>query len=177
MPSISSLEPAFLHCGVHFFFSMLPLQSSLSRQGVALAHLDSSPTLQPGALDRQLCSFSLMLHPDGFFLSVTNITKLKRLRRAASRAITGCLSSFPIPLLLSKAYLPPLRVTLTHFTLSSYERALRLLTSFPILGVARLGVKSRLCRSSRTALASTYLLISPSTSPRKVLLACPPSPP
>ena len=68
------------------------------------------------------------------FLSATNLTKLERLHRAASRAITGCLSSSPIPLLLSEASLPPLRITLTHFTLSSYERALRLPISFPILG-------------------------------------------
>ena len=65
------------------------------------------------------------------FLSVTNITKLERLHRAASRAITGCLSSSPIPLLLFEASLSPLRVILTHFILSSYERALRLPTSFP----------------------------------------------
>ena len=71
------------------------------------------------------------------FLSATNFTKLERLHRAASRAITGCLSSSPIPL-LSEAYLRPLRVTLTHFTLLSYERALRLPASFPILGLARL---------------------------------------
>ena len=50
------------------------------------------------------------------FLSATNITKLERHHRAASRAITGCLSSSPIPLLLTKASLPPLRVTLTHYT-------------------------------------------------------------
>ena len=54
------------------------------------------------------------------FLSATNITKLERLHRAASRAIIGCLSSSPIPLLLTEAFLPPLRVTLTHFTLFSY---------------------------------------------------------
>ena len=54
------------------------------------------------------------------FLSATNLTRLERLHRAASRAITGCLSSPPIPLLLTEALLPPLRVTLTHFTLSSY---------------------------------------------------------
>ena len=42
------------------------------------------------------------------FLSATNITKLERLHRAASRAITGCLSSSPIPLLLTEASLPPL---------------------------------------------------------------------
>ena len=41
------------------------------------------------------------------FLSVTNIIKLERLHRAASEAITSCLSSSPIPLLLSEASLPP----------------------------------------------------------------------
>ena len=100
------------------------------------------------------------------FLSVTNITKLERLHRAASRAITGCLSSSPIALVLSVASLPPLRVTLTYFTLSSYERALRLPTSFPTSGLARLGVKPRFCRSSRRAFASTHPLMLPSTSSR-----------
>ena len=116
--------------------------------------------------------------PEWFpFLSATNLTKLERLHRAASRAITGCLSSSPIPLLLSKASLPPLRVTLTHFTLSSYERALRLPTSFPISGLARLGVKPRLCRSSWRAFASTHPLMLPSTCYREALVACPPCPP
>ena len=82
------------------------------------------------------------------FLSATNFTKLGRLHRAASRAITGCLSSSPIPLLLSEASLPPLRVTLTHFTLLSYERTLPLPTSFSISGLARLGVRPILCRLS-----------------------------
>ena len=118
--------------------------------------------------------FSLTLHPDGFlFLSATNLIKLERLYRAASRAITGCLSSSPIPLLLTEASLPPLRVTLTHFILSSYERALRLPTSFPISGLARLGVKPRLCRSSWRALASTHPLMLPSTCSREALVACP----
>ena len=106
------------------------------------------------------------------FLSVTNFTKLERLHRAASRAITGCLSSSPIPLLLSEASLPPLRVTLTHFTLLFYERALRLPTSFPILCLARLGVKIRLCSSSWRAFASTHPLMLLSTSPREALFAC-----
>ena len=98
---------------------------------------------------------------------------MERLHRAASRAITGCLSFSPIPLLLTEASLPPLRVTLTHFTLFSYERALRLLTSFPISGLARLGVKPRLCRSSWRAFASTHPLMLPSTCSREALLACP----
>ena len=110
------------------------------------------------------------------FLSITNITKLERLHRAASRAITGCLSSSPIPL-LSEAFLSPLRVTLTHLTLLSYERALRLPTSFPIFGLARLGVKPRLCRSSWRAFASTHQLMLPSTCSREALVACPLFPP
>ena len=93
-----------------------------------------------------------------------------------SRAITGCLSSSPIPLLFSEASLPPLRVTLTHFTLLSYERALRLPTSFPISDLARLGVKPRLCRSSWRAFAFTHPLMLPSTCSREALLAFPPFP-
>ena len=93
------------------------------------------------------------------FLSATNFTKLERLHRAASRAITGCLSSTPIPLLLTEASLPPLRVTLTHFTLLFYERALRLPTSFPISGLACLGVKPKLCKLSWRAFASTHPLM------------------
>ena len=46
--------------------------------------------------------FSHMLHSDGFLSKGTNFTKLKRFHRAASRAITGCLSSSPIPLLLPR---------------------------------------------------------------------------
>ena len=106
-------------------------------------------------------------------LSATNFTKLERLHRAASRAITDCLSSSPIPLLLTEASLPPLRVILTHFTLLSYEQALCLPTSFPISGLARLGVKPRLCRSSWIAFASTHPLMLPSASSREALLACP----
>ena len=109
------------------------------------------------------------------FLSATNITKLERLHRAASRAITGCLSSSPIPLLLTEASLPPLRVTLSHFTLLSFERALGLPTSFATSGLARLGVRPRLCRSSWRAFASTRPLMLPSTS-REALFACPPFP-
>ena len=84
--------------------------------------------------------------PEWFpFLSATNINKLERLHQAASRAINCCLSSSPIPLLLSGA---SLRVTQTHFTLSSYEWALCLPTSFSISSLDRLGVKPRLSRSS-----------------------------
>ena len=109
------------------------------------------------------------------FLGVTNITKLERLYRAASRAITGCLSFFPIPL-LSEASLPPIRVTRARSALSSYEWALGLLTSFPISGLAGRGVKTRLCRSSWRAFASTHPLMLPSISLREALIAYPSSP-
>ena len=125
-----------------------------------------------------LCPVLTYASPGWFpFLCVTNITKLERLHRAASRAITGCLLSSPIPPLLSEASLSPLRVTLTHFILSSYERALCLPAFFPISGLARLGVKPRLCRSFWRAFASTHSLMLPSTAPREALLACPPFPP
>ena len=99
---------------------------------------------------------------------------MERLHRAASRTITGCLSSSPISL-LSEASLPPLRVTLIHFTLFTDVRVLRLPTSFSISGLARLGVKSRLCRSSWRAFASTHQLMVPFTCSREAHLACPPS--
>ena len=111
------------------------------------------------------------------FLERYQYTKLERFHRAASHVITGCLSSFPIPLLLSEASLPLLRVTLAHFTLSSYERAFRLPTSFPISGLTRLEVKPRLCRSSWRAFESTHPLMFSSTSSREALLACPSCPP
>ena len=56
-------------------------------------------------------------------LSATDLSKLERLHRAASHAISSCLISSPIALLLSEASIPPLQVTLIHFTLSSYECA------------------------------------------------------
>ena len=77
-----------------------------------------SLSLIPNAFLRLLLTYA---SPGWFsFLSVTNITKSERLHRAASCSISVCLSTSPIPLLLSEASLLPLRVTLTHFTLSSY---------------------------------------------------------
>ena len=88
----------------------------------------------------------------------------------ASRAIIGCLASSPIPLLLSEASLPPLRVTLTHFARLFYKRALCLPNSFPIPGLARLGVKPSTFQILLRAFGSIHLLIH---SSREVLFACP----
>ena len=111
-----------------------------------------------------------MLYPDGFFLSIIKFIKLECIYRMASSAIFDCLSSFPVLLLFSEASPPPLRITLTHFALSSNKPAVRLSTSFPVSGLARLGVKPRLSRSSGRAFASTHPLMFSSTSPREVSL-------
>ena len=156
------------------FFPRLKALRCISASSWGPSNKESLSLLYKSFL-RSLLTYAL---PRWFpLLSVTNSTKLERLHRAASHAITGCLSSSPIPLLLTEASLPPLRVTLTHFTLLSYEQALCLPTSFSISGLARLGVKPRLCRSSWRAFLSTHPLMLPSTTPRQALVACPPFPP
>ena len=60
------------------------------------------------------------------FSSPTHITSMERMHRSSRRIITGCLSSTPIPLLHLEALFPPIRVTITHQSLSCLERALRL---------------------------------------------------
>ena len=96
----------------------------------------------PSSQGHTLCFCFFMLGP--FMLSILfflqsflrplltyafySITKLERFYRVASHAISAYLSFFPNPLLLSKASLP--LIALTHFALSSYERAFRLLNSF-----------------------------------------------
>ena len=99
------------------------------------------------------------------------------LHRAAGRAIIGCLSSSLVPLLLSETSLPPLQVILIHFTLLSFERTHLLPTSFPILGLAKFGVKPRLRRSFWKAFASTHPLMLPFTFPSEALVTFPSFPP
>ena len=112
------------------------------------------------------------------FKSAANITKLERFYQATSRGIySGCLLSSHISLILSEAFLPPLRVTLSHFALLSFVRVLCLPTSFPISGLARLGVKIKLCKSFWRAFAFTHPLVLPFTFLREALLACHPFPP
>ena len=67
------------------------------------------------------------------FLCDTTTNHLEVLHRAACRVITGCLSSNPSTLLLLEAQLLPLKLTLEHQALSSFERALRLPQDFSSL--------------------------------------------
>ena len=82
------------------------------------------------------------------FSSPTHITSVERMHRSSCRLITGCLLSTPIPLLHIEALLPPLRVTLTHQSLSFFERALRLPFTFPIASLANSNPRTRLKKSS-----------------------------
>ena len=83
---------------------------------------------------------------------------MERLHRAASRAITGCL-----PLVL-----PYLSSSLRGLFISPASRP----DSFHSFVLWTSSLSPRLCRSSRRAFASTYLLMFPSTSLREALLAC-----
>ena len=77
---------------------------------------------------------SLLYKPGWFpFLCNTATNHLEVLHRAACRVITGCLFSTPSSLLLLEAQLPPLKLTLEHQTLYSFERALRLPPDFSSL--------------------------------------------
>ena len=127
---VSLLKAKFFSCYMAYAVSLLPHGAPPKSLSLFCIKLFFGP-------------FSLRWFP---FFSVTNISKLEHLHQAASCAIIGCFSSSSIPLLFSKASLPPLQVTLTHFTFSSYERALCLPTSFSISGLARQGVKLSLYR-------------------------------
>ena len=98
------------------------------------------------------------------FLSVTSFTTNWNASTERPVAPSPAASRPPLShFFLSDASLPPLRVTLIHFSVWSYERALLLPTSSSISDLARLEVKPRLCRSSWRALrpltCSCFLLL------------------
>ena len=99
------------------------------------------------------------------FSSPTHITSLEKMHRSSCRVITGCLSSTPIPLLHIEALLPPLRVTLTHQSLSFFELALRLPSTFPLASLANSNPGTRLKKGSWRSFSDlitlplTYILI------------------
>ena len=111
------------------------------------------------------------------FSSPTHITSVKRMHRSSCRVITGCLSSTPIPLLHIEALLPPLRVTLTHQSLSFFERALRLPPTFPIASLANSNPRTRLKKSSWRSFSRSHNLTPNLHLIREPLILCPPKPP
>ena len=111
------------------------------------------------------------------FSSPTHITSVERMHRSSCRVITGCLSSTPIPLLHIKALLPPLRVTLTHQSLSFFERALRLPSTFPTASLANSNPRTRLKKSSWRFFSRSHNLTPNLHLAREPLILCPPKPP
>ena len=99
------------------------------------------------------------------------------MHRSSCRVITGCLSSTPIPLLHIEALLPPLRVTLTHQSLSFFERALRLPPTFPIASLSNTNPRTRLKKSSWRSFSRSHNLTPNLHLTREPLILCPPKPP
>ena len=98
------------------------------------------------------------------------------LQRAACTVIIGCLSSTPSSLLLLETQLPPLKLTLEHQALSSFERDLRLPPYFSSLyDLATRNVPCRLKKKpSWRSFCSSATQSLP--SPRETLITCPPFP-
>ena len=99
------------------------------------------------------------------------------MHRSSCRIITGCLSSTPIPLLHIEALLPPLRVTLTHQSLSFFERALRLPSTFPIASLANSNPCTHLKKSSWKSFSRSHNLTPNLHLTREPLILCPPKSP
>ena len=110
------------------------------------------------------------------FLCNTATNHLKVLHRAACRVTTGCLSSTLSSLLLLEAQLPPLKLTLEHQALSSFERALRLPPDFSSLyAVATRNVPCRL-KKKPSWKSFCSLATQSHPSPRETLIMWPPFP-
>ena len=97
------------------------------------------------------------------FFCNTATNHLEVLHRAACRVITGCLFSTPSSLLLLEAQLPPLKLTLEHQTLYSFERALRLPPDFSSLYA--LAIKKRSLSTIEETLLLIILFFSHTTTP------------
>ena len=108
------------------------------------------------------------------FLCNTATNHLEVLHRAACRVITGCLSSTPFSLLLLEAQLPPLKLTLEHQTLYSFERALRFPPDFSSLYA--LAIRNVPCRLKKKPSWRSFCFSAtqPFPSQRETLITCPP---
>ena len=99
------------------------------------------------------------------------------MHRSSCRVITGCLLSTPIPLLHIEALLPPLQVTLTHQSLSFFEQALHLPSTFPIASLAIFNLHTRLKKSSWRFFSRSHNLTPSLHLACEPLILCPPKPP
>ena len=111
------------------------------------------------------------------FSSPTHITSVERMHRSSCRVIRGCLLSTPIPLLHIEGLLPPLRVTLTHQSLSFFERALCLPSTFFIASFANSNPRTHLKNSSWRSFSRSHDLTPNLYLACEPLILCPPKPP
>ena len=80
-------------------------------------------------------------------------------------------------LLHIEALLPPLRVTLTHQSLSFFERVLRLSSTFSLASLANSNSCTRLKKESWRSFFHSHNLTPNLHLPREPLILCPPKPP
>ena len=111
------------------------------------------------------------------FLCNTATNHLEVPQRATWRVVTGCPSSTPSSLLLLEAQLPPLKLTLEHQVLSSFERALRLPPDFSSLNA--LATRNVPCRLKKKPSWRSFCSSATQSllSPRETLIICLPFPP
>ena len=111
------------------------------------------------------------------FLCNTATNHLEVLYRAACRVITRCLSSIPSSLLLLEAQLPPLKLTLEHHALSSFEHALSLPPDFFSLNAP--ATRNLPCRLKKKPSWRSFCSSATQSlpSPHETLIMCPPFPP
>ena len=99
------------------------------------------------------------------FIYAKYLQPLEAAHNSASRAITGCYATTPTSLLLLEAGLSPLSCTLTHQSLTYFERALRLPSSFPVSSLASLSVRKRVRSSSWRFFCQSHPLTPSPSSP------------
>ena len=102
---------------------------------------------------------------------------MKRTLGSFSRVITSCLSSNLILLLHLEALLPPLHVTLTHQSLSYFERTPKTTSIFPLASLAHHNPRTRLKKGSWRSFSSFHNLNTNPQLSRETLILCPPKRP
>ena len=110
------------------------------------------------------------------FSSPTYITSAQRMHRSSCRVITGCQWSTPIPLLYLKALFSPLCVALTHQSLSFFERALRLTSTFPLACLSYFNPFTPLEKGSWKSFSRSHNPTPNLKLSRKALILYPPKP-
>ena len=98
------------------------------------------------------------------------------MHRSFCLVITGWLSSTPIPLLHIEALLPPLRVTLTHQSLSFFEQSLRLPSTFLLASLANSNPRTQFKKDSCRFFSRSHNLTPNLHLTREPLILCPPKP-